>query len=205
MIPCNGIFLSLFFLFRLERPPGCNFLMGLMLLALSCLSALQLVQSLASTSQPPAPYYFLNELSVSPFLFLYTFNLHHPARKSKIWFHLVFIALNLTFLFWVNLFNALLIRKIINVFILVNGLYLLASLFTTLVSWHGKSGEPRPDPASGYKSIYILHLLVIGAALFCIMWHEVGPDRLVSLAQLSKGLVIYYIYIKILDKAVFTG
>lgn len=205
IIPSNGIFLSFFFLARSERPPGCNFLLGSMLLALSCISAQQYFLSLTDPAQPLAPHYILNELLISPFLFLYTFTFLHPSTKIKIWLHILFIMTNLPLLFWVNRSNSLIIYFFINAFILMNGMYLFASIFTILDSLKGKSAEPGQFPASTYKWIYLLNLMVIGASFFSIMWYAMCPARMTCLAQFAKGLVIYLTYIKILDKAVFNG
>jgi hypothetical protein len=205
MIPSNGIFLSFFFMVRSERPPGCNLLMASMLLALSCLSTLQYIQTQPDTIQPLASSYILKELMVSPFLFLYTFSFLHPAGKNKTWFHPLFITTSLLLLLWINCCKNSTNGNIIIAFILMNGMYLVASLFTITDSLKGKSGEPGEVPVSGYKWIYVLHLLVIGTSAVSIMWYAICPARIACFAQLSKGLVIYYIYLKILDKAVFTG
>lgn len=206
IIPCDGIFLSFFFLVRSERPPGSNFLLGSMLLALSCLSALQYFLTLtANPSQPLDAHYILNELLISPFLFLYTFTILHPSRKSNIWLHMLFIMTNLPLLFWVNRSNSLLINLIINAFNLMNGMYLFASIFMILDSSKGKSGETGEFPAPAYKWIYLLNLMVIGTSSFSIMSYALCPARMACLAQIAKGLVIYFTYIKLLDKAVFNG
>jgi hypothetical protein len=205
MIPCNGIFLSFFFLIRSERPPGSNFLMGSMLLALSLLSVLQYLQTPAGTSQPHVPHYILNELSLSPFLFLVTFSFLHPSGKKKLWLHLLFITTNLLLLLWINRCKVPLEVTMIIALSLLNGMYLFASLFTMAGSLKATSAEPRQIPASGYQWIYILNLLVMGTSAVSIMWYTWCPARMACFAQLSKGLVVYFIYIKILDKAVFNG
>lgn len=118
---------------------------------------------------------------------------------------MLFIMTNLPLLFWVNRSNSLLIYFIISAFILMNGMYLFASIFTILDSLKGKSAETAQFPASAYKWIYLLNLMVIGASSFSIIWYALCPARMTCLAQFAKGLVIYLTYNKILDKAVFNG
>ena len=202
IIPFNGIFLSVFFLFRTERPPGNNFLMGSMLLALSCFSLLQYVQSFTGNpSQFPAPRYILNELLISPFLFLYTVNLLRPAGKLKIWLHLLFIAINLPLLIRVNWSYPTLQGIIISAFSVMNGIYLFSSLLRIKNSLRWQEGERKQGLYAGYYWVYILNMLVAGTVFYSIACHVICPAGMFGSPQLAKGLVIFYTYLKILSKA----
>lgn len=194
LIPFQGIFLSLFFLVRSERSAGPNFLMGFMLLSFSFPSLIQLIHFLTeASSQQPASQRILNELMVSPFLFLYTMALLRPAVQRYKGFHLLFIGLNLLMLLTISWFSIPINKIILNAFSLINSMYLLGSLILLRIS------------ASGFTWIVMLNLLVTGALSLSMLCHAVSPVRLTCPVLLSKGLVICYVYYKILDKVATNG
>jgi hypothetical protein len=197
VIPCHGVFLSAFFIIRSELKPGSNFLLGLMLLALSLLSLYELLSPLfAVFSSLCFPYYFY-ELLISPFLFLYATVLIHPGSKNRIGIHL----LNISFMMPLTVlcFENFLIRKVLEiVYSMINGIYLFATLYQlgNFIKKHPL--DLRQLRYSRYSWIFNLCFILLTALITSIIMNALSPKKMIYLSQLPKGFVIYYTYYKIL-------
>ena len=201
VITFHGVFLSVFFIVRSELKPGNNFLLGLMLLALSFLSFYELLGPLSGTpSSLCFPYYFY-ELLISPFLFLYATNLIHPGFKNRIGIHLLIVSFMMPLTVMCS--GTILIRKVLVIaYSMINVIYLLATLYVLGDFIKKHPHDLRQLRYSGYSWIFNLCLIVLTALITSIIMNALSPQKMIYLSQLPKGLVIYYTYYKILIHAV---
>ena len=201
VIPFHGAFLSVFFIIRSELKRGPNFLLGLMLLALSFLSFYELLSPLFATfSTLCFPYYFY-ELLISPFLFLYATVIIHPGYKNRIGIHLLIISCMMPLT--VLCFGNFLLRKALEiVYSMINVIYLLATLYVLGDFIKKHPHDLRQLRYSGYSWIFNLCLILLTALITGIIIHALSPKKMVYFSQLPKGFVIYYTYYKILIHSV---
>jgi hypothetical protein len=197
VLPCHGVFLSLFFLIHSERVPGPNLIMGLLLLVFSSVSFFQFSYPQVANISLIYPGYSF-DLLVSPFLFLYTSVLIHPRQKSNAFIRLFFIAVVMVMLMFFYRGNQLIRTIMVALITVTNGLYMLASFYLLVFLFQTDVADGRRLLNSEYSSILILNTLVLLTLLICIIIHVIFPSRAVYLVQLPKGIVIYYVYYKIL-------
>ncbi len=203
VIPCHGIFLSVFFLIKSRGNFTSNFFMGLLLLALSLYSLRQFVSHMnpllipvnTAVFDPPA------ELLLCPFLFLYTASLIRPQSKHKIRFHLLVIIINLLLLFLSGFAQGLLGNIVVASAFVINGGYLLKTicLFIRLIKAQaaGWSDVLFPD----YSLIVIINLLMFVNILLAALCPMICTLTISYMLQLPKGILVFYLYYLILQKS----
>ena len=204
VIPFHGIFLSLFFFAKTESILNPNFLLGLLLLVLSSLILFQVLYvhdtCIFFTGYP---YCLLSDLLIFPFLFLYNSIMIHPGRPQKIYVHLFAIALNFCLMVLIPSSNGSIFWLILTLFIIINGLYLFGSVCLLLDFIKKNNVRLKHFHISETPGIIILTLLVSGMVIIGIFFYRICPVHAVHLAQIPKGLVIYYMYFRILKDVYF--
>ncbi len=206
IIPFHGIFLSILFIIKSQKILNPNFLLGLLLLVLSSLTLFQLTYLQSEfTALYVSHYYFLFELLIIPFLFLYNSIMIQQVVPVRIFFHLLIITLSLLLFLLIWFISGPLYFILAFIFIIINGLYLLGSvrliidLLTTLDSRWKHLRIPE------YSWIIAFNLLVFSMFVISIFFYITFPVRTIYLAQSLKALVIYYIYYRIMNKVDFTN
>lgn len=203
IIPIHGIFLSFFFFIHTERRPGPNFFLGTLLLVLSSFSAIQLCNlrfiDPSSTNTYSCIFY---ELWIGPFVFLYSSILLLPRLKNTLLIHLLIISIIL-FMLAASPGNSLIPIAVTTALSIINGLYLLTSLYLTGLYCMKHFHSFKLLRHSDFAWIIVLNILVLAAVLISIGIFELCPVRRLYLSQLPKGLIVYYIYYRILDSADF--
>lgn len=201
IIPFHGVFLSFFLFIYSERGTGPNFFLGLMLLVLSAISFFQHFQIPQGIIISIHPFqYFTTELLIGPFLFMYNLMIIHPASKQLMSFHLRFITIGLLLLIGSVFGNSLINSIMIALLSFINGLYLSASLFLLADIYKKRTIARGQILFSEYSLIFVLNILVLAAFILSMLLYGLCPVEKAYFAQLPKGLAIYYIYYKILDK-----
>jgi hypothetical protein len=204
VIPVHGIFLSLFFFFR----SGCNltpdFFMGLFLVAISSLILFQiaLLRNMSVVSIA-SDYLFLSELLICPFLFLYNHKVILPRTQVRIYLHLLFVILNFLLLFLIVSVSGQSGAIIEPIFITINGLYIAGSAGLLIAAAktraYGLTCLRIPD----YNALLVFNLLVAATIMIAMVSDIIIHASIGYNSQIPKALTIYYIYFRILRKAVF--
>jgi hypothetical protein len=199
VIPFHGIFLSvLFFIKSGSYIP--NFFLGLLLLVISSLILFQIYCfQIKSFSLFYTYYYFKNELIISPFLFLYNTSILRPAETGKIDRHILLTA-SAFFLFILSCFVTGLTRIIISVILyMINGLYLFWSVQLLNGTLKNHDDKWKDLLFKEYTGIIFLNLLVFVTIVISTLVHTFYLGNIVFFTQIPKGMIIYYIYYRILN------
>jgi hypothetical protein len=202
IIPIHGIFLSLFFFTHAKHDPGPNFLLGTLLVVLSLPGLFQLILLQYSPSCFLPKYFSSCELCITPFLLQYNSTLIQSWPKNTTFCRLpVFYIAAWVILTCIEVYSnsgILLISMY-----MIHGLCLLTSVclikvrFTQRIPFFG----PIPNPDSAW--ILILNVLVVESLLISMVIIELCPGTMLYLTLLPKGLVVYYIYYRVLNRADF--
>jgi len=202
VIPFHGIFLSVFFFVKTESILNPNFLLGLLLLVFSSLILFQVIYvHYTCIFFTGYPTYLWSDLLIFPFLFLYNSIMIHSGRPIKIYIHLFAIALNFWLIFLIPSINGSIYRLIL--IIIINGLYLFGSVCLLLDFIKKNNFRLKHFHISEYHGIIFFNLLISGTVILSIFFYRFCPVNAIHLAQVPKGLVIYYMYYRILKDAYF--
>jgi hypothetical protein len=208
IIPFHGIFLSIFFFIKSEWSLNPVFYLGLLLFVLSSLTLFQLTYLQYTYLQYKYislnifNHYFLYDLLISPFLFLYNSVMIKPDEPVRIYLHLLIITLNFLLFFLMGIISVPVYFVIVVIFIIINGLYLAGSirLLIDLIKIADCGCKHLVIPE--YSGIIVFNLLV-SANIIASIFYKIYPVNTIYLALVLKALVIYYIYYRILNKANF--
>jgi hypothetical protein len=204
VIPFHGIFLSLFFFVKTGSILNPNFFLGLLLFVLSSLLLFQVSYvHFTFVILIGYPYYLLSDLLIFPFLFLYNSIIIHPGRQIKIYVHLLLIALNFLLVFFILSSCGSIYMPILILFIIINGLYLFGSIRLLIDFIKINNSGLKPFPVSEYPGLIIFNLLISGTIIISMFICMICPVNTVHLAQVPKGLVIYYMHYRVLKDTYF--
>ena len=177
--------------------------MGLLLLVLSSVSLFQYNYLQVTNAFLTYPGYFL-DLLIGPILFLYTSVHIHPWQKGNACIRLLFISVVMVILMFFYRENHLIKTIIVVLFTIIIGLSLLASFYLVVCLFQRVVMDSGRLMNSEYWPILVLNTLVAITLLICIVIYVIFPSGAFYLVQLPKGIVIYYVYYKILYNVGFT-
>lgn len=202
IIPFHGIFISLFFFNRSICRLTPNFFLGLLLFILSSLILFSLIFSghryLADLN---FSQYYLCDLLISPFLFLYNSIMIRPYVQSRAYSHLLIIALDFLVLYMIIFFSSPLNNLLTILFTLINGLYMSGSVILLIEMIREVDFSWRNFLISGYSRIIFVNLLIVCTILLSLILHFNHSVGNIYFTQIPKAFLIYYIYYLILRKA----
>jgi len=206
IIPFHGIFLSIFFFIKSEWNLSPNFFLGLLLLSLSSLTLFQLTYlQYKYIALYDAQYYFLYELLISPFLFLYNSIVIKPVLPVRIFLHLLIITFNFLLICLMGIISGPIYIALAIVFIIINGLYLAGSVRLVIDLTKKPDFGWKHLQTSEYPGIIVINMLVCSTVIISTFFYMIFPVNTIYLAQVPKALVIYYTYYRILNKADFSN
>jgi len=199
VIPVHGIYLSLFFFIHSKRHLNANFLMGLLLLMVSCLSFFQ--NFCSPSSVPDLVEYrcgICHDLLLCPLVYLYTRAVIYPDAKDRFLKHFMSIILILLLFFISSCLNDLIYVVTVPVVTIMGGQYLGGSFSLIIEAIRKTSAGYRGLLISQYSAIIILNLLISGTILASIINFWICPANAIYFIQLARALIIYYTYYRIL-------
>ena len=206
IIPLHGIFLSLFFFTRSGWNLTPTFFLGLLLFIYSSITLFQVFYPLYNfIALQVSQYYFLCELLISPFLFLYNSAMIQRTVPIRKYSHLLIISIVfLLFLLTVTIRGPVSIIMIV-VFILINTLYLAGS-FRLIMELIGETGFGwKHLRNSEYFLMIFINLCIAVIVILNTFLYLIISVNSICLPQIPKALVIYYIYCRILKGAGFNN
>jgi hypothetical protein len=190
IIPAQGIFLSILFLAASKKKFNPNLTTGFILMIFSIIACFQVlfVQGIPSGDL----YLLLSEMLIGPFIFFFLKGSNFiEVRKDHI--HLVMMGIILLSYLLTIVFhnvNWVLIGMLMAGGYLVRSAYLLVRALTP--GGHSKQPDSVPTQNLIIASLIFLPVLI---TLLLFLFHSV---HLILITQFSKGLIIYYLYYKIL-------
>jgi hypothetical protein len=206
IIPFHGIFVCIFLFIRSRRRMTANFFLGLLLLVLSLLALFQLTcQYYNYSALHVSYYYFLNELVISPLIFLYNSVIIQPGVPAKIYLHMSIFTLNILIILVLNLASGSVYILIIVIFLVINGLYLAGSVKLLISLVKKKNSGLNYLPMPEYTRIIVFNLILSGTIILSTFLYLIFTVTAIHLAQIPKALVIYYTYFRIMNRADFSN
>lgn len=206
IIPFHGIFISLFFINNSGYSRTPNFYLGLLLFVYSSLALFQIIYPGHSHITLIVYYnYFLCELLISPFIFLYNSIMIQPDVRAVKRAHLLIISLIFLLFFLIGSLSGSVFIIMSVIYIMLNVLYLAGSVRLLLELIREPYTGWKQLRTSEYSLMIIINLLIAGIIILSTLLNSIIPVNTYYLAQIPKALVIYYIYYIILKKADFVN